>query len=188
VRYLSNASSGKMGYAVAAAARRRGARTTLVAGPTALAAPAGVRVLSVTSARDMLAACLKNLPGADLIVGAAAVGDWRPAQASKAKIKKGRVLALRLVPNPDVIAALARRKKAGAVAAGFALETGGLKAKARAKMSAKGLDLIVANGPDALDGDRTRALLITRDGRAAAYRGTKSGLADKILDAAEALL
>jgi phosphopantothenoylcysteine decarboxylase/phosphopantothenate--cysteine ligase len=190
VRYLSNASSGKTGYAVAEAARRLGARVTLVSGPTALKAPAGVRLVPVMTAREMLAACLKTLPSTDLVIGAAAVADWRPATLSRTKMKKGRgAPVIKLVPNPDVLKALAaRRRKGKPVTAGFALETSSLLANARRKMREKGLDLIVANGPEALNGDRTRAVLLTRDGRSHPYAGPKAGLAAKILSTAEAFL
>jgi phosphopantothenoylcysteine decarboxylase/phosphopantothenate--cysteine ligase len=138
----------------------------------------------------MLKACLKNLPGTDLVIGAAAVGDFRPVRTARQKIKKtGGALTLRLVPNPDILKTLSRRRKKGRpVLAGFALETRALVPNARRKMAAKDLDLIVANGPGALDGARTRAVLITRDGAAVSYDGTKAGLAERILSAAEAFL
>jgi phosphopantothenoylcysteine decarboxylase/phosphopantothenate--cysteine ligase len=192
VRYLSNASSGKTGYALAEAARRKGARVTLVSGPTHLKAPAGVQRVPVVTARDMLAACLKALPGTDLVIGAAAVADWRPAATAARKLKKGpsgQAPAVRLVPNPDILKTLAgRRKKGRPVMVGFALETENLAPNAQAKLARKGLDLIVANGPAALDGDRTRALLLTRTGDALPFEGPKKGLAEKILWAAEAFL
>lgn len=191
VRYLSNSSSGKMGYALAAAARRRGARVLLVTGPTALAAPSGVRAVRVTTAREMLAACLRALPGTDLVIGAAAVADWRPARVSAGKLKKragGGAMTLRLTPNPDILAALAARRTGGRPRlVGFALETSERLARARDKMRRKGLDMIVANGPEALDGDRSTIDVLLPDGRRWSRSGTKAALADEIVQAAEAL-
>jgi phosphopantothenoylcysteine decarboxylase / phosphopantothenate---cysteine ligase len=193
VRFLSNASSGKMGYALAAAARKRGARVTLVTGPTSLPLPAGVRAVNVVTAREMMSACLKALPGTDLVIGAAAVADFRPRTGARAKIKKkadGGDLLLRLTPNPDILRTLSlqREKKARPVFAGFALETHRLLERARKKMHDKGLDLIVANGPEALDGGETRAVILSRDGATTRFAGPKTALAEKILSAAEAFL
>jgi phosphopantothenoylcysteine decarboxylase/phosphopantothenate--cysteine ligase len=191
VRFLTNASSGKMGYALAAAARKRGARVTLVSGPTALDAPKGVRRIDVSTAREMLAACLKALPGTALVIGAAAVADFQSPATATRKIKKSsdRTMTLRLVPTPDVIAALSRKKRRGRpVVVGFALETEDLLTNAFEKMERKGLDAIVANGPDSLDGDVTRAALLTRGGDAELFRGSKAGLAERILNKAETLL
>lgn len=185
VRYLTNASSGRMGAAIAAAARRRGARVTLVTGLGAVPAPKGVTVVPVVSARDMLAACLKALPGTDLVVAAAAVADWRPATLSIGKIKKTGApsVMFKMVPNPDILGALTKKKKNNRpLAAGFALETDDLILNARAKMTKKKLDLIIANGPEALNDDRTHAMILARDGGLAFYTGPKSGLADKMLD------
>lgn len=191
VRFLSNASSGKTGYALAAAAQKRGARVTLVSGPTALEAPKGVLRVSVTTAREMLTASLKALPGTRLVIGAAAVGDFQPAAAARVKIKKvpGRGLTLALVPTPDVIATLARHKKKGRpIVVGFALETNRLLANAKEKLVKKNLDLIVANNPDALHREDTRAILLSPSGWTSPYEGPKAGLADKVLDAVETLI
>lgn len=186
VRYLSNESSGAMGWALAEAARDAGARVTLVAGPTGRPAPRGVRTISVVSARDMLAAARRAARRVDVIIGAAAVADWRPARTARAKLKKGRAAPfLRLVPNPDVLATLARAARPGVRRAGFALETGRLIAHAREKMRQKNLDLIVANSPSSLGGARTRAYLLTPDGGARAFSGTKRALARLILTTLE---
>ena len=146
VRYLTNHSSGKMGYAIARAARNRGARVILVSGPVDLAPPQKVELVPVTTARDMHAAVMAHGDLADVIVKAAAVADFRPAERHAEKLKKGAgaQATLELARTPDILAELgARRGKALLV--GFAAETGDLEANALKKLQEKGLDLIVAN-------------------------------------------
>jgi len=184
VRFLTNASSGRMGYALAAAARRAGARVTLISGPTALTPPGGVRKISVVTARDMLRASLRAARGADLFIGAAAVADWRPIFVSARKLKKraGAAPVVRLRPNPDILKTVAARRHAGRpLAVGFALETDNLRANAVRKMRAKALDMIVANRPDALNGTRARALLLRPGKKDIPFVGKKDALARKIL-------
>jgi phosphopantothenoylcysteine decarboxylase/phosphopantothenate--cysteine ligase len=145
VRYLSNHSSGKMGYAVARAAARAGAEVTLVSGPVALADPGGVRVIRVTTAREMRDAVMAELDGVDVFVAAAAVADYRPARPARAKIKKtAETLDLSLVRNPDILGEVASRSRPPFLV-GFAAETGGLEKNARAKLRTKKLDLVAAN-------------------------------------------
>ncbi|MBT7612266.1 MAG: bifunctional phosphopantothenoylcysteine decarboxylase/phosphopantothenate--cysteine ligase CoaBC, partial [Rhodospirillaceae bacterium] len=147
VRYIANRSSGKQGHAIAAACARLGAKVTLVSGPVALADPAGVDVVRVETARDMLSACEGALP-ADVAVCAAAVADWRVAQAAETKMKKnGSGLPdLELAENPDILATLsARNHGRPALMVGFAAETGDVVAYAQTKLAAKGCDWIVAN-------------------------------------------
>ncbi|HOO76300.1 MAG TPA: bifunctional phosphopantothenoylcysteine decarboxylase/phosphopantothenate--cysteine ligase CoaBC [bacterium] len=144
-RFISNPSSGKMGYAAAAAAAERGFPVVLVSGPVALAAPAGVELVKVVSARDMRAAVLRRFPETDAVIMAAAVSDFRPRAPRRSKIKKtGRGLVLDLVPNPDILAELGRRK-GRRVLIGFAAETDNLIDGARSKLNNKNLDLIVGN-------------------------------------------
>jgi phosphopantothenoylcysteine decarboxylase/phosphopantothenate--cysteine ligase len=147
VRFLSNYSSGRMGYALARAARRRGARVLLVSGPTALEAPAGVEFCPVSSARQMREAVLARAAEASIIVKAAAVADFRPAQHSREKIKKraAGALTIALEKNPDILAELGQQKRAGQLLVGFAAETGDLLEQATRKLEEKNLDLIVAN-------------------------------------------
>jgi len=143
VRYIGNRSSGKMGFAVAEAARDRGAEVILISGPTALAPPAGVQLRPITSARDLEAAIHQAVVGAAAIVMAAAVADYRVDQAADHKLKRtGDDVILRLMPNPDIIAGLTQ---AGLIKIGFAAETDDLLANAQSKLVRKGLDLIVAN-------------------------------------------
>ncbi|MGI6494853.1 MAG: phosphopantothenoylcysteine decarboxylase [Kiritimatiellia bacterium] len=145
VRFLSNRSTGKMGFAIAEAAAERGHPVELVAGPVALPTPSGVRRTDVVSARDMLAALEALLPGADVLVMTAAVADWRPRETCAAKLKKREMAAtLELAPNPDILATLAPRKGSRTFV-GFAAETGDPLPEAARKLVAKGLDLIVAN-------------------------------------------
>ena len=149
VRYISNYSSGKMGYAIAEAAAAAGARVVLVSGPVALAAPAGVEVVPVKTARDMLAAASEVFPAADAAIFAAAVADLRPANPADRKLKKGRDdAALANVPlteNPDILATLAAGKGPGQYVVGFAAETNDVLMNAHAKLVKKNADMIVAN-------------------------------------------
>jgi phosphopantothenoylcysteine decarboxylase/phosphopantothenate--cysteine ligase len=146
VRYISNHSSGKMGYALAAAARDAGARTILISGPTQLASPPGIHVIRVESARDMLKQALEQCAGADLFIAAAAVADYAPEQVAPHKIKKeaSEELHVRLVKNPDVVAEVARLERRPFVV-GFAAETENVLQHARAKLLRKNLDVIIAN-------------------------------------------
>ncbi|NPU85682.1 MAG: bifunctional phosphopantothenoylcysteine decarboxylase/phosphopantothenate--cysteine ligase CoaBC [Syntrophaceae bacterium] len=145
VRFITNYSSGKMGYALALQARRRGARVTLVSGPTSLPPPAGVEVVNVGSAVEMRDAVLSRLTGVTVVIKAAAVADYRPAVLQEQKIKKkGGALTLELERNPDIIREIGM-KKGRRVVVGFAMESENLLENAKAKMVEKNMDLIVAN-------------------------------------------
>lgn len=187
VRYLTNASSGRMGRALALACRARGARVVAVCGPIELTMPSGVKVVPVVSAGQMYRRTLALARGADLVIGAAAVGDYRFAGVSRGKLKKTRApLTLTLLPNPDILAELGRRRfRAGRRApllAGFALETGRWLDNARAKLREKRLDLIVANRSASLEGDRTRIAVLCADGERRVFPPTSKR------QAAEAIL
>jgi phosphopantothenoylcysteine decarboxylase/phosphopantothenate--cysteine ligase len=149
VRYLSNRSSGRMGYALAAEAAQRGAQTVLVSGPSALATPAGVERVDVTTAREMRDAVLSRASETDILIAAAAPADFRAVHIAPQKIKKrdlaDGVLQLQLIANPDIVAEAARVKKSGAIIIGFAAETRDVVAEAQSKLREKGLDAIVAN-------------------------------------------
>jgi phosphopantothenoylcysteine decarboxylase/phosphopantothenate--cysteine ligase len=184
VRFLSNRSSGKQGYAIAAALAELGAEVTLVSGPTNLAAPAGVKRVSVESADQMLRACEKSLP-ADVAICVAAVADWRPALTASEKIKKGKnsAPAIALAENPDILATLSKPgKKRPLLVIGFAAETNDVEANARAKIAKKGCDWIVANdvSGDVMGGDENEVLLISRDGAEAWPRTSKAEVAKRI--------
>ena len=148
VRFLSNPSTGKMGFAVARAAAMRGHEVALVAGPVSLKTPKGVRRIDVTSAREMLAAVERELSqqtSGAVFVSTAAVADWRPAKCASRKLKKGQMSdTLKLVRNPDILKTVARRSK-GVCFVGFAAETNDVLAEARRKCREKNLDMIVAN-------------------------------------------
>jgi phosphopantothenoylcysteine decarboxylase/phosphopantothenate--cysteine ligase len=145
VRFLSNPSSGRMGYALAEEAAARGARVTLVSGPTALADPVGIEVERVTSAAEMLAECQRHFSECDVLAAVAAVADFRPSERHDEKRPKQSIgRTLELEPTPDIVATLAA-KKGGRFVLGFAAETTDLLASATVKMARKGLDMIVAN-------------------------------------------
>jgi phosphopantothenoylcysteine decarboxylase/phosphopantothenate--cysteine ligase len=168
VRFVSNRSSGKQGYAIAQALAQAGAETVLVSGPVEIAAPAGVRLIQVETAMEMLAACERSLP-ADIGVFAAAVADWRPLTRANQKLKKsdeGTSPVIPLAPNPDILAAIAHHKQRPALVIGFAAETEQVIAHAQAKRLAKGCDWIVANdvSGDVMGGDRNRVHLIDASG------------------------
>lgn len=188
VRYISNYSSGKMGYALARTARRRGARVILVSGPTALEPPEGVDYVAVTSARQMHAAMLDRLEQSTMIIKAAAVADYRPAQASAQKIKKAQQaeLTLPLHKNPDILSELGRLKEKR-ILVGFAAETADLVKNARHKLEEKNLDLIVANDVSAegagFDVDTNIVRLLGRDGSEEQWpQLSKEAVAGRILD------
>lgn len=146
VRFITNHSSGRQGYAIAKAAKEMGAQVTLISGPVNLAAPEGVKTISITSARDLEKAMLEEAEEADFIIMAAAVGDYRPKTVSENKIKKSdEQFTLELVRNPDILKELGQRKKDGQILCGFAMETENLDRNARAKLESKNCDLLIAN-------------------------------------------
>jgi phosphopantothenoylcysteine decarboxylase/phosphopantothenate--cysteine ligase len=146
VRFLSNRSSGRMGFALADAAQARGAKVTVVAGVTSAEPPANVKLVRALSAEEMRAAVMKEIPGATVFIAAAAVSDYRPAERAANKIKKsGESLTLTLEPTPDILAEVARAKQNGLLVVGFAAETNDVIKHARAKLERKSLDALVAN-------------------------------------------
>lgn len=194
VRFLSNRSTGKMGYAVARRAARRGAAVVLVAGPGALPDPPGVEVVHVESALEMHRAVMERAAWLRVAVAAAAVSDFRPAAYHPEKIKKGADrLVLELVRNPDILADLGRRKRPDQVLVGFAAETSDVDAYAARKLEEKNLDFVVANDVTRSDAgfavDTNRAVLLHRDGRREDLPlMSKDDLAEAILDRVAALL
>jgi len=167
VRYVTNESSGRMGFEIARAAAAAGHDVTLVAGPVNLDTPAGVKRVDVVSARDMLAAVRAAFRRADVLYMAAAVADWRPARklSGKWRAKDGGAerTTLELIRNPDVLATVAR-EKGGRLVVGFALETADGVRRARKKLERKGLDYIVLNDDSALNAARTTVTILGRDG------------------------
>ncbi|HXH05560.1 MAG TPA: bifunctional phosphopantothenoylcysteine decarboxylase/phosphopantothenate--cysteine ligase CoaBC [Vicinamibacterales bacterium] len=196
VRFIGNRSSGRMGFAVAEEGVRRGARVVLVAGPTALEPPPGAEVVRVRSAAEMRAAILARAEGADAVVMAAAVADYTPAGgAAAAKLPRStEPLTLTLVPTPDILGELAGRR-AGAelpVLVGFAAEAGPPEARARRKLAAKRVDLIVANDISRADAgfevETNEATLVTAEGEERLPLRSKRELAQAILDRVEAMV
>ena len=198
VRFLGNRSSGRQGYALARTAVARGAEVVLVTS-AALPDPAGVKVVRVTSAQDLHDAVLSEQAGADAVVMAAAVADYRPAERLSAKRKKTATLAVELVQNPDVLAALVQGRTPGQVLVGFAAETGDADASVlehgRAKLARKGCDLLVVNEvgesghPTGFEGPDNAATVLAADGTSHEVPlGTKEALADVVWDLVAARL
>lgn len=192
VRVITNHSSGKMGYAIAEAARDRGASVTLVAARSPLPDPVGVEVIRVTSAADMAAAVKRTVKSADALVMAAAVSDWTPVEVARNKAKKGDQdeMSLALKKTEDILASITQD---GLVKVGFAAETENVESNARAKLASKGLDLVVANDVTSADAgfgaDDNRVTLIGRDGEPEALpRMSKYEVGHRILDRVAALL
>jgi phosphopantothenoylcysteine decarboxylase/phosphopantothenate--cysteine ligase len=185
VRYIANRSSGKQGYAIAAAAADAGARVTLVSGPVNLPTPPGVTRIDVESAREMAAAVDAALP-ADAAIMVAAVADWRAAEAADTKIKKdgsGQVPPLALAENPDILATLAKSPQRPRLLVGFAAETNDVIAHAQAKLARKGCDWIIANdvAADPMGGDANRVHLVTAAGVDSWDRLPKDAVARQII-------
>jgi phosphopantothenoylcysteine decarboxylase/phosphopantothenate--cysteine ligase len=188
VRFLSNRSSGKMGFAVAEAALARGAAVTLIAGPVSIAVPRGARTISVRSAAEMYEAVKGNLDDATMFVMAAAVADYRPSSVNQQKIKKnGSALVLDLEPTDDILAAVTR-ESGSRVVIGFAAETENVIENARKKLKEKGADLIVANDVSASDSgfdvDHNRIALVSSEGVVELPLLSKQEAAARIIDAA----
>ncbi len=187
VRYITNRSSGKMGYAIAAAAQRRGGRVTLVSGPVHLTAPAGVNLIGVETASEMRQAVLDAYDTADIVIKAAAVADYRPVQAAAHKLKKNAGgLTLLLEENADILKELGN-KKSRQILVGFAAETDDMLANAQKKLAEKNLDLIVANDvtkPGAgFDVDTNILTIISRTDCKSLPQMTKYQAAEAVLDA-----
>ena len=185
VRYISNHSSGKMGYAIAQAAVDAGAITTLVSGPVALLSPEHVQCHPVESAEQMLAQCLELLPDCDIFIACAAVADYRPARIEEQKIKKGEEqITLQLIRNPDIVAAVAANENRP-FTVGFAAETNDVLNYARDKMQRKGLDMIVANDVSdpsiGFNSDQNEATVLWAGGEQALERTGKDAIAKQLV-------
>ena len=193
VRYISNRSSGKMGYAIAQAAQKRGAEVTLLSGPVAIVAPQVVKLVPFTTTQELLDRASELAQEQDLLIQAAAPADYRAKEVAPQKIKKqgGEPMTFTLVENPDVAATLGKAKRSGQVFVGFAAETNDVLAHARDKLARKNLDMIVANDvtrPGAgFDVDTNIVTLITKDGQEALPMMSKAEVAQRILDRALAL-
>lgn len=193
VRYIGNRATGKMGYAIAEEAARRGATVTLVTGPSTLTPPTGVNVVRIESTLQLLEACLAAFDQAEITIAAAAPADYRPAEYHEQKIKKtGDEVTIRLIKNPDVIAELGRHKRPGQVTVSFAAETEKLVEHAREKLVKKNADFVVANDVTAEGAgfgvDTNRVSFVTADAVEELPLMSKTEVAGRILDKAVALL
>ncbi len=189
VRYLSNDSSGRMGVALAEAARQRGHRVHLVAGPLSVPLPRRPALTRVTTARQMLAACRRLWPGFNVLIMAAAVADYRPARTLARKHKRGRgPWRVTLVPNPDIVAELAAAKRPDQLVVGFALEDRDARRRAERKLRDKGLDMIVLNSPASIGAARARFEVLVSGGSWRVLRETsKAAVARRVIRLIERL-
>jgi phosphopantothenoylcysteine decarboxylase / phosphopantothenate---cysteine ligase len=185
VRYITNRSSGRMGYSIAEAALRRGARVLLVSGPSAMTPPGAARVTRVETAEEMRAQVLKLLPESSVVIKTAAVADFRPRSAANQKIKRNGPMTLELEPTTDILAELALQKKSQIIV-GFAAETNDVLENARKKLAAKSLDAIVVNDVSragaGFDSDRNAVTIITQDDVVEVPETSKWEVAQRVLD------
>ena len=185
VRYLTNRSSGRMGYALAEAALRRGARVLLISGPTSLTVPGGAEVTRIESAEEMRQAVLNRLPQATVVIKTAAVSDYRPKFAATQKIKRKRAMSLELEPTADILSELARQKTSQ-ILVGFAAETENVLENARQKLASKSLDAIVVNDVSregtGFDSDRNAVTIITHHEVVEVSETSKWDVAQRVLD------
>jgi phosphopantothenoylcysteine decarboxylase/phosphopantothenate--cysteine ligase len=186
IRFISNGSSGKMGFALARAAASRGAEVHLVAGFTSVPVPPVARYEFTKTAEDMSRAVLRALPGTDIVVMTAAVSDFKPEKRRAQKVKS-RSLTLKLGRCPDILKQIARAKRKGTFVVGFSLETEDTVERAKSKMKSKSLDMIVSNTPESMGGDKSRATIVTRDGEVEILPLlSKDELAERIMDRVKA--
>jgi phosphopantothenoylcysteine decarboxylase/phosphopantothenate--cysteine ligase len=185
VRYLTNRSSGRMGYAIAEAGLRRGARVLLVSGPTAITPPGAAELTQVETAEEMRTAVLKLLPESTIVIKTAAVADFRPNALATQKIKRKGPMTLELEPTPDILAELARNKKSQIII-GFAAETENVLENARKKLSSKSLDAIVVNDVSragiGFDSDRNAVTIISHEEVIDVPETSKWEVAQRVLD------
>jgi phosphopantothenoylcysteine decarboxylase/phosphopantothenate--cysteine ligase len=186
IRFVSNHSSGRMGYAIAKAAKRRGAEVVLISGPSGLREPAGVTFVKVTTAEEMREACIRYYTQSTLVIMAAAVADYRPTESSPTKVKKeAKRLTVQMERTEDVLKYMGEKKK-GHFLVGFALETDDMEENARKKLKEKNLDLVVANSPWGLDRELNEVTIIDREDHSEVLPPMqKDEVADRILDNSE---
>ncbi|HOK56434.1 MAG TPA: phosphopantothenoylcysteine decarboxylase [bacterium] len=183
VRFISNPSTGKMGYLIAEYAKKKGFDVILVSGPTYLKPPEGVKLIKVETAEEMQKEILKNFPKVDLLIMAAAVSDWRPFRKFKNKLKRKNQWTLKLIPNPDILKSVAKIKKESQKVVGFALETEDIIKNAEKKLKEKKLDLIIGNTPDFFGkGKKSDVWFIFKDGKVINFKIKKEQLPPKIFE------
>ena len=190
VRYISNASSGKMGCCLANAAIQNGHEVVVVSGPVQIDYPDGVEVIPVVSTEDLLETCKSVFPSCDGLIGAAAPCDYRPVQVADHKIRKtGETLELKLVETEDVVATLGAMKTDRQWTVGFALETEDARFRALSKLIRKSCDLVVLNGVSAIDSDENAIEIISSEGKIVAQEnGDKQKVAEKVIHSIESFL
>lgn len=190
VRYLTNASSGRMGVALALAALELGHEVWIVSGPVAVEYPSAARVVEVVTTDDLLAVCQQLFPTCDGLIGAAAPCDYRPVRVAQQKLSKtGQPLQLHLVETPDVVATLGAAKRSDQWVVGFALETEDQRFRAIVKMERKSCDLMVLNGPEAMNSAENRVEILDRDGTVVRESaGSKRAVAQAILETIQSRL
>ncbi|MFQ5866395.1 MAG: bifunctional phosphopantothenoylcysteine decarboxylase/phosphopantothenate--cysteine ligase CoaBC [bacterium] len=186
VRFISNASSGKMGYILAEVAQRRGAKVILISGPTNIAPPEGLKTIFIESALDMEKEVVKHFPRSDVVIASAAVSDYRPEEREKDKIKSNlKRKSINLIRNPDILGQLGKQKGAKFLI-GFALETRDLERNAREKLKGKNLDMIIANAPQVMSRDEATVKIFIKSGKKIFLRKMKKErIAEKILSEAK---
>ena len=190
VRYLTNASSGRMGVGLAQAALELGHEVVVVSGPVAVEYPSAARVVPIVTTDELLAACRREFPSCDGLIGAAAPCDYQPVQVAAHKItKNGQPLELHLIETPDVVATLGAEKRPGQWLVGFALETEDARYRAVTKMQKKSCDLMVLNGPEAMNAPDNRVEILDCSGTVIqSLAGTKLKVARGILDTIQTML
>jgi len=190
VRFISNASSGKMGYALARAALKAGHKVTLVTAPTAQREPGGAKLIKVETAAQMFEAVKRHFGRCDCLIMAAAVADYTPARPAKTKIKKiGKPLTLKLKPTTDILKWAANHKKKNQITVGFVLEDKALRRRSEVKMREKNLDMIIANTPAAIGATKSTVQIKTRQGNwKKIAKATKSIIAGRVIRQTENLL
>ena len=189
VRFISNASSGKMGYALALAALKAGHKVTLIAAPTSQKPPGDAKLVNVETAAQMFDAVKKHFSRCDCLIMAAAVADYTPARPAETKIKKsGKAITIKLKPTTDILRWAGRHKKQGQVVVGFALEDKAVRIRAEKKLKDKNLDMIVANTPAAIGADKSNVQIKTQNSSwLKLQNATKSTTANKIIRLVEKL-
>lgn len=184
VRFISNLSTGKMGYLISEEAIKRGHKVILISGPTYLKPPDGIKVVKTTSAEEMKEAVLKYFPEYDVLIMAAAVSDWKPEKKYRGKLKRKKEWNLKLIPNPDILKEVSKIKKENQIVIGFALETENIEKNALKKLKEKKLDLIIGNTTEFFgEGKPSKVVFISKDGKVKKYkRIKKEKVAEKIVN------
>jgi len=166
IRFISNPSTGKMGYLLAEFLQKKGYKTILISGPTHLKPPKNVKLIKIETAEEMKKEVLKDFPKVDCLIMASAISDWRPEEVSISKIKRKKEWTLKLIPNPDILKEVSKIKKKNQIVIGFSLETEKIKENALKKLKEKKLDLIVGNTPSFFGkGKKAEVIFIFKDGR-----------------------